>query len=62
MEKLWVTDASKNFEILKNDVHRLASLSSGIEKKLWETVDCELKGIDVKDLEYDHPLCSRYIG
>ncbi|CAG8486906.1 9894_t:CDS:2 [Dentiscutata erythropus] len=58
VEKPWVIDASKNFEILKNDVHQLASLTSGNEKRLWEAVKSELNEVDVKDLEYDHPLCS----
>ncbi|CAG8721920.1 17060_t:CDS:2 [Dentiscutata erythropus] len=60
VEPLWIVDAKKNFEILKNEVHKLALLESNSdkEKDMWQAVEMELNKINVEKLGYDHPLCS----
>ncbi|CAG8726024.1 16455_t:CDS:2, partial [Gigaspora rosea] len=56
VEVPWVVNASKNFETLKNEVHKLAMSAIEEEKPMWETVESELQKIKIADLGYDHPL------
>ncbi|RIB11352.1 hypothetical protein C2G38_2042762 [Gigaspora rosea] len=58
VEVPWVVNASKNFETLKNEVHKLAMSAIEEKKPMWETVESELQKIKIADLGYDHPLCS----
>ncbi|CAG8801228.1 23167_t:CDS:10, partial [Gigaspora margarita] len=61
VEVPWVVNASKNFETLKNEVHKVAMSAIEEEKTMWEAVESELQEIKIEDLGYDHLLCSEIL-
>ncbi|RIB03024.1 hypothetical protein C2G38_2226234 [Gigaspora rosea] len=56
VESPWIVDATNNFKILTNEVHKLAFLESE-EKDMWQAVE----EINIEKLGYDHPLCSEIL-
>ncbi|UZO18744.1 uncharacterized protein OCT59_010056 [Rhizophagus irregularis] len=54
----WYEDANTNLRSLKRDVRRCMTESASYEKTMWERIETELEEINVKNLGFDHPICS----
>ena len=54
----WHEDANANLRSLKRDVGQCKSESTSYEKTMWERIETELEKINVKNLGFDHPICS----
>ncbi|POG64358.1 hypothetical protein GLOIN_2v1676687 [Rhizophagus irregularis DAOM 181602=DAOM 197198] len=56
--KAWYEDANTNLRSLKRDIGRCMTESASYEKTMWERIETELEEINVKNLGFDHPICS----
>ncbi len=54
----WYEDANTNLRSLKHDVRQCMTESASYEKTMWERIETELEEINVKNLEFDHLICS----
>ena len=54
----WYEDANANLRSLKRDVGQCKSKSVNYKKTMWEKIEIELEEINVKNLGFDHPICS----
>ncbi len=43
---------------MKHDVKRCIIESASYEKTIWKRIETELEKINVKNLGFDHPICS----
>ena len=56
--EVWYEDANTNLRSLKRDVGWCITESTSYEKTMWERIETELEKINVKNLEFDHSICS----
>ena len=54
----WYEDANTNLRSLKHDVERCITESTSYEKTMWEIIETELEKINVKNLRFNHSICS----
>ncbi|CAG8484004.1 27021_t:CDS:2 [Dentiscutata erythropus] len=65
VKDFWVTNTKENFVSLKRDL-ALSNLnedenSNKDEKSMWKNIENKLEKIQIEELGYDYPLCSRIL-
>ena len=56
--EVWYDNTNANLWSLKCDVKQYKNESASYEKTMWERIEMELEEINVKNLGFDHPICS----
>src|SRR6266540_5096004 len=58
---MWPDNANANLWYLKRDVRQLMNESISYEKIIWKRIKMEFNNINVENLGFDHPICSKIL-